>query len=73
MVCFGLSIVGVQMTTLLPRGSISTQHRRTPRSWWHATLHSGKKHQASEGVCGAKPHVFFYFFYFIPVKLYYSP
>ena len=32
---------------------------RSPQSWWHATLHSGKKHQASEGVCGAKPHDFF--------------
>jgi hypothetical protein len=39
---------------------------RSPQSWWHATLHSGKKHQASEGVCGAKPHDFFNFF---PVKI----
>ncbi len=38
--------------------------RRTALSWWHATLHSGKKHQASEGVCGAKPHDFFYYYYF---------
>ena len=43
--------------------------RRSPQSWCHATLHSGKKHQASEGVCGAKPHDFFYFFYFFPVKI----
>ena len=28
------------------------QNGRTARSWWHATLHSGKQHQASEGyVC----------------------
>jgi len=36
---------------------------RSPQSWWNATLHSGKKHQASEGVCGAKPHDFFIFFF----------
>ena len=39
---------------------------RSPQSWWNATLHSGKKHQSSEGVCGAKPNDFFYFFYFFP-------
>ena len=38
--------------------------RRSPQSWCHATLHSGKKHQVSEGVCGAKPHDFFIFFIF---------
>ena len=36
----------------------------TPRSWCHATLHSGKKHQASEGVCGAKPNDFLFFLFF---------
>ena len=40
---------------------------RSPQSWCHATLHSGKKHQSSEGVCGAKPHDFF--IYFFPVKI----
>jgi len=44
-------------------------HGRTPLSWCHANLHSGKMHKASEGVCGAKPHDFCYFFYFFPVKI----
>ena len=42
--------------------------RRSPQSWWNATLHSGKKHQASEGMCGAKPHDFFYFFFIFSCK-----
>ena len=42
--------------------------RRSPQSWCHATLHSGKKHQVSEGGCGAKPHDFFYFFLFFSCK-----
>ena len=46
----------------------ATNVGRSPQSWWHATLHSGKKHQASEGVCGAKPHDFFYFFLFFSCK-----
>ena len=42
------------VTTSVLLELITYRKRRSPQSWCHATLHSGKKHQASEGVCGVK-------------------
>ncbi len=64
----GAFVAGGEGMRRSEEAKVSEEAGRSPQSWWNATLHSGKKHQASEGGCGANPYDFFYFFLFFSCK-----